>query len=1365
MDSFHVDIWVPVGTDRMVKVSPINDASGTGAAEFLAEVPLTPGSWNSVTLSKSDFTGMTWDAVKELKFDGQFNGDGSANTTPFDIYLDNIYFSQTPAPPVTAPTVSAPDPTEDPADVVSIFSDTYTDLPIANYDPNWGQSGHTQVNTMFDPTGAGTDFVLAYPNFNYQGTDFGSIEDLSGMDSFHVDIWVPAGTDRMVKVSPINDASGTGVAEFLVEVPLTGGSWNSVTLSKSDFTGMTWDAVKELKFDGQFNGDGSANTTPFDIYLDNIYFSQTPPPTSPTVSAPTPTEDPADVVSIYSDAYTDLPVADYNPYWGQLVDPQVNTMFDPTGGGTDFAMSYIDFSYQGTVIGSIEDLSGMDSFHVDIWVPVGTDRMVKVSPINDASGTGAAEFLAEVPLTPGSWNSVTLSKSDFTGMTWDAVKELKFDGQFNGDGSANTTPFDIYLDNIYFSQEPASGDCGFVGTFDYENDSTLESSLQGFTVDTPGDFITLSFTSGSTEAGFDDWFINDAADGTGNTIASGSGSIVGDYESTTGEISFYVISDFSVTGTTFEYEVTCAAPPSCPMPSDLTAENITTTSADLGWTENGTATVWDIEWGAEGFAPTGIPTDENVTNPYTLVSLSSVTSYDYYVRADCGSGDESTWAGPFTFMTECSVFVPDYLQDFTDMTPSETPICWEEADSGDPTTGPTDFGFSDWRNDGFLNNGSDGAARINLYNADTNSWLLSPEFDLSGGSYEVVFDIGITEFFGSDVSAMGSDDEVQFLYSEDGGTTWNNLQTWAAGSEPANAGETVSYDLSSITGVNVQFALWATEGTVDDTEDYNIYIDNFKVRTPPSCPEPVGVSVSEETHNSALVSWDEVTEAADGYEYVLITDGSTPGDSTIPTGSVADFSTISLTLENLDPETDYDVSVRSVCDANTQDYSAWSTAVSFTTGIMPTIVSAGNPITDSYCYVNNEFIEWRFDSDDDSPLVLVFSAGSVEEYASAGQTWDDLIIYDGVDDTGAVLYDSDEDGHILEGLSFTATSGSIYMTLESDGSINCDSSPNIDTIEFGVYVEGDQPDANVQIIHNSPDPAAASVDVYLNNILLPELTGVNFRTASAFESIPSLVDITVVVVPAGADISASVFTQTFNLDPGKSYIIVANGVLDPTGFITDNGFELSVFAGAKTTADDPTGVEVLVHHGSPDAPAVDVNEPDAGNLVSDIAYPQFQGYLPLAVDDYVLEIAAAGDLDALVAYSAPLTSLGLDGVAFTVIASGFLGDDAGPDNGFGLWVALPAGGALIPLDETLSTESFNDNNFNFYPNPTQDRLYLQTTGQVETVKVYNMLGQELISETPNSVSPSLKVGGLPTGTYIMNVTIDGTSANFRFIKK
>ncbi|WP_188407221.1 DUF4397 domain-containing protein, partial [Psychroflexus salis] len=347
----------------------------------------------------------------------------------------------------------------------------------------------------------------------------------------------------------------------------------------------------------------------------------------------------------------------------------------------------------------------------------------------------------------------------------------------------------------------------------------------------------------------------------------------------------------------------------------------------------------------------------------------------------------------------------------------------------------------------------------------------------------------------------------------------------------------------------------------------------------------------------------------------------------------------------------------------------------------PTIVSVGNPALDSYCYDDSEFEEWRFDSDDGSALVIVFEAGSVE--SSFSGTWDDLIIYDGVDNTGTVLFNSDVDGNELTGLSFTAQSGSIYMTLDSDGSVSCQSSPNIETIEFGVYVEGDEPQpafANVQVIHNSPDPAAASVDVYLNGALLPALTGVDFRTATSFLEAPAGVDIVVDVVPAGADLSTSVFTETFNLAEDENYIIVANGVLDTSGFVTDNSFELTVYAGAQTAALDPAQVDVLVHHGSPDAPAVDVNESTAGNLVSNIAYPEFQGYLNLAVADYTLEIAAAGTPAALVAYSAPLATLGgFEGAAITVVASGFLGDDASMDNGFGLWVATAAGGALVEL--------------------------------------------------------------------------------------
>ena len=54
--------------------------------------------------------------------------------------------------------------------------------------------------------------------------------------------------------------------------------------------------------------------------------------------------------------------------------------------------------------------------------------------------------------------------------------------------------------------------------------------------------------------------------------------------------------------------------------------------------------------------------------------------------------------------------------------------------------------------------------------------------------------------------------------------------------------------------------------------------------------------------------------------------------------------------------------------------------------------------------------------------------------------------------------------------------------------------------------------ARVQVIHNSADIAAQSVDVYLNNDLL--LDNFNFRTASPFVDIPAGEEITIGVAPS-----------------------------------------------------------------------------------------------------------------------------------------------------------------------------------------------------------------------------------------------------------
>jgi hypothetical protein len=91
----------------------------------------------------------------------------------------------------------------------------------------------------------------------------------------------------------------------------------------------------------------------------------------------------------------------------------------------------------------------------------------------------------------------------------------------------------------------------------------------------------------------------------------------------------------------------------CIDPTALASSNITATGVDLAWTENGTATVWDIYRSATA-TPAPIssttPTYNNVSNPYSVTGLTAATTYYFWVRADCGSGT-SNWTGPITVTT------------------------------------------------------------------------------------------------------------------------------------------------------------------------------------------------------------------------------------------------------------------------------------------------------------------------------------------------------------------------------------------------------------------------------------------------------------------------------------------------------------------------------------------------------------------------------------------------------------------------------------------------------------------------------------------------------------------------------------------
>ena len=159
------------------------------------------------------------------------------------------------------PTDNATDPpTRDAADVISIFSGAYTDVAGTDFNPNWGQNGFGSANTAFDP-GTG-NLVLAYTNFNYQGNQYGSTQDISSMEFLHVDIWIDGTFNPNVFVI----SSGGEIAHPITNTGA--GSWISVDIPVAGITGNTSAAI-QFKFDG---GNGTTDA----IYVDNLYFWKTP---------------------------------------------------------------------------------------------------------------------------------------------------------------------------------------------------------------------------------------------------------------------------------------------------------------------------------------------------------------------------------------------------------------------------------------------------------------------------------------------------------------------------------------------------------------------------------------------------------------------------------------------------------------------------------------------------------------------------------------------------------------------------------------------------------------------------------------------------------------------------------------------------------------------------------------------------------------------------------------------------------------------------------------------------------------------------------------------------------------------------------
>ena len=182
----------------------------------------------------------------------------------------------------------------------------------------------------------------------------------------------------------------------------------------------------------------ATNTT---FYFDDITYAKlvVVTPTAPATAAATPTALAANVLSIYSDAYTPIAGVNLFPGWGQSTVVSEVTI---AGNKTE---KYATLNYEGIdFVGNAIDVSGMSKLHIDVWTPDLT--ALKISLISTTTG---GENAVTVTPTLAGWNSFDIDLAGYTVPDKTKIDQLKFDVQ-----PATGT---LYFDNLYFWKPAASG--------------------------------------------------------------------------------------------------------------------------------------------------------------------------------------------------------------------------------------------------------------------------------------------------------------------------------------------------------------------------------------------------------------------------------------------------------------------------------------------------------------------------------------------------------------------------------------------------------------------------------------------------------------------------------------------------------------------------------------------------------------------------------------------------------------------------------------------------------------------------------------------------------------------------------------------
>lgn len=333
---------------------------------------------------------------------------------------------------------------------------------ISNPDPSGNNMSPTVAK--FTARANGQSFALIYTGDNGQFT----------FDADNSEIKIMVHKSRISPVG-LKFEGGTGTPlEIQVSNTVTD-EWEELTFDFSQQIGQTFSRIVLIPDFAERSEDNI-------VYIDNFRVPQgeVVEVSSPEAAAPTPENDPTEVLSIFSDTYDNMEGTDFNPAWGQST--KVSTIeIDENS-----TLFYETLNYQGTQLASAQDVSAYTHVHLDFWTPNSTSLGFSLIKEADAS---PKEVRFQLPIELNKWVSVDIPLTHFTsqGLTLDDIHQLKVDG--NGA---------VYLDNIYFKVgEPFVGNP--MHTVDFEPDGI--GADWEWTVEENDDNPALEFIANPDQSG------------------------------------------------------------------------------------------------------------------------------------------------------------------------------------------------------------------------------------------------------------------------------------------------------------------------------------------------------------------------------------------------------------------------------------------------------------------------------------------------------------------------------------------------------------------------------------------------------------------------------------------------------------------------------------------------------------------------------------------------------------------------------------------------------------------------------------------------------------------------------------------------